>query len=403
MTPHLMGRKATIFCILLTLPGLAAAQDLPGQITGAMDGLAAGFPAGEAAALAGLRGNLPAGVNGDTLGQMLYARRHFGHAAWFFGDQAVADPTDPVSLNNFAALLAETWADDPAKAPDDWLAAARAAAEAAVALNPGNAAFQNTLGNVARDMGDSDVAVAAGEAATAAAPDIALYWTNLARSYDAAGRADDAGRALAMAQQIDPSGMPLRLALAQLPDVTAPYTAAAARQCNVDFHCQEICPKSIIGGIQSVSCEIEGSSAQMACQEGKPYATSYDCKEDLPEFGILIPGLNAGFSVAVPGFSLHLLVDGQGNVDVRVEGGVSEGPLAAYLRADGHYSPSGGFSADNFGGGVRLSILPGGGNSAAAQMASDLGHPPAHLEVEAMDGKPTKVNVETYNAGVVSF
>jgi len=40
---------------------------------------------------------------------------------------------------------------------------------------------------------------------------------------------------------------------------------------------------------------MENSSAQMACNAGEPYPKNYNGKENLPEYGILIPGLNAGF------------------------------------------------------------------------------------------------------------
>lgn len=100
-----------------------------------------------------------------------------------------------------------------------------------------------------------------------------------------------------------------------------------------------------------MTCEIENASAQMACQEGKPYPTSSDCSEYFPEYGIMIPGLNAGFSISVPGFSAHVKVNGDGRVDIRVEAGPSIGPVTPYVRGDGHWSPSGEASFDNFGGG----------------------------------------------------
>jgi hypothetical protein len=196
--------------------------------------------------------------------------------------------------------------------------------------------------------------------------------------------------------------MALLTAVGNLPASQGSYQSNIGPTCNVNFRCQEICPKSIIGGIQSVTCEIENSSAQMACQEGKPYPTSYDCSEDFPEYGIMIPGLNAGFSIGVPGFSAHVKVNGDGSVDVRVEAGPSIGPVTPYVRGDGHWSPSGGASFDNFGGGVRVNVLPGGGG-AAGDLASGLGHPPAHIELEQVGDGPAQVNLETYNAGVLSF
>lgn len=376
------------------------AQDLPQAIGAALEALGARFEAGEVADFQAALAAAPTGIDGDTFGHLLYARRHFDKAAWFFGTDALADPGDPASLSNMAVLLLETGAAGD-MAPS-WVQAARLAAEAAVAMQPENAAFHNALGNAARAGGDFATAAAAARRATELAPDEPLYWANLARALDAAGDAGGAA-ALARAHALEPNGVPVLLAVRELPDIGSAYRAEIGPSCNVNFRCQEICPRSIIGGLMSVTCEMENASAQMACQEGAPYPTGYDCREEIPEYGILIPGLNAGFSVAVPGFSMHVVVNGEGQVDMRVEAGVSAGPLGGYIRSDGHYSPTNGASFDNLGGGVRLNILPGAGSSAAAQLASDLGHPPAHIEMETLDGGPAKINVETYNAGVISF
>ena len=391
----------SIATVLVLTSHPAHAQTLPQAIGAAVGALGATFAPGEVADFQAALAAAPAGVNGDTFGHLLYARRHFDKAAWFFGTDALADPADATSLNNMAALLLETGAAG-AMAPS-WVQAARVAAEATVAMQPETAAFFNTLAHALRAAGDLSGAVAAAERATELAPDEPLFWANLARALDAAGDTGGAAAALARAHALQPNGVPVLLASRELPDIGAAYRDAIGPSCNVNFRCQEICPRSIIGGLMSVSCEIENSSAQMACQAGEPYATAYNCREELPEYGILIPGLNSGFSLAVPGFSVHVVVDGEGNMDVRVEAGVSAGPLGGYVRGDGHFSPSGGASFDNIGGGVRVNILPGAGSSPAAQLASDLGHPPAHIELETLDGGPAKINVETYNAGVISF
>jgi len=394
----------SIVSVLVLTSHPAHAQTLPQAIGAAVDSLGATFEAGDVADFQAALAAAPAGVSGDTFGHLLYARRHFDKAAWFFGTDALADPGDAASLSNMAALLLETGAAGT-MAPS-WVQAARAAAEAAVAIQPDGAAFHNTLAHALSAAGDLAGAVAAARRATELAPEEPLYWANLARALDALDASGDAGgaaAALARAHALQPNGVPVLLASRELPAIGAAYREAIGPSCNVNFRCQEICPRSIIGGLMSVSCEIENASAQMACQAGEPYATGYDCREEIPEYGILIPGLNAGFSLAVPGFSVHVVVDGEGNMDVRVEAGVSAGPLAGYVRGDGHFSPSGGASFDNLGGGVRVNILPGAGSSPAAQLASDLGHPPAHIELETLDGGPAKVNVESYNAGVISF
>ncbi len=371
-----------------------------GALAEALDILGATFADGEVDAFRGMLADLPEGVTADTIGQMMYLRRHWDKAAWFFGADALADPSDPASLNNYSAMLAEVYAAAPDSLPDTLLRAAYDASRMAVEIAPDNAAMWNNLGNAARALGLADEAAAAARRATELAPDESLYWANLARALEAAGDGAGAAAALAQARTLEPNGMAFLSAAAALPSGGAGYSEALQRACQVDFRCQQICPGSIIGGIQSVSCEIENANAQQACMEGGPYATEYDCREELPEYGILIPGLNSGFSICAPGFCAHAVVDGEGNVDVRVEAGVSVGPIGGYVRGDGHYSPTNGVSFDNVGGGVRVSLVNG---SQAGSLASGLGHPPAHIEAESLDGDPTQVNVEAYNAGVISY
>ncbi len=392
----------------------AAAQD-PSPPLGALIGetladLETDFPAGDADAFRALVADTGGGIPAPMLGQVLYMRRHFDRAVWFFGTAALDDPTDAPALSNFAAMLAEMHASDPATSPPAWLKTAIRAAEAAVALAPEEAAFHDVLGQAARRLaardGDADLAayaVAALERATALAPGESLYWANLAQARALAGDAAGAAAALARARALDPNGPAVLMAAAALrqdPAVAGTLGDALAGQCDVDFRCQETCPRSIIGQIDLVTCEMENASARSACAAGEPYMTGYDCSESIPEYGILIPGLNSGFSVGVPGFSMHVVVDGEGNLDVRVEVGISAGPMSGYVRTDGHYQPGAGVSFSNVGSGVRVSLI---NNSPAGQLASDLGHPPAHIEAETLDDKPTMLNVELYNAGVISI
>lgn len=390
------------FLVILTSGGLpAAAQGLAETLPATVTAIGERFPAGEADDFAEVLATTPDGVSGDTLGHLLYARRQFDKAAWFFGADAARDPTDPVSLNNFAALMVELHRHDPEAYPADWVEVARMAAQEASAMHPQEAAYRNTLGLAALALGDTTAATKDLLLATALAPGEPLYYTNLARALDAAGIPKAAAGALAKAHALEPNGLPVLTAVAQLPDIAAPYREELAKSCNVNFRCQEICPKSIIGGLMSVTCEMENASAQMACQAGEPYPTTYDCAEDFPDYGIMIPGLNAGFSIGVPGFSAHVKVNGDGSMDVRVEAGPSFGPVTPYLTGDGHFSPTHGASFDNFGGGVRLGLTPG--SSAAGGLASGLGHPPAHIEMEQKGDGPATIGLETYNAGLLSF
>lgn len=382
-------------------PSMPAPAPMAPGLGGVLDMLTARFEPGD-------REDFAAALAGDpqaaaSLGHLLYARRQIERAAWFFGQAALAEPGNAAVRNNLAALLTEMAVTDPATHAA-LLPAALGLAREAVALDPSLAAAQNTLGNAARASGQGAEAVAAGERAVALSPDEPLYWTNLARSRAAAGDTAGAALALARAHALDPNGPAVRYAVAALPGITTPFRQQIAPQCGVDFGCARICPGGITGGIMRVTCEMENGSAQLACQEGRPYPTSYNCQEEFPEYGILIPGLNSGFSVSLPGFSAHVLVDGDGQVRVRVEGGITAGRVGLYVGADGRWSPSSGASFDEFRGGVRLNILPGrvGGGSPVDDAAGRWGHPPAHLEIEGNSSGETTVGVESYNAGLIS-
>ncbi len=374
------------------------------SIEAAIDSLGASFEPGEVDEFTEVLATAPEGVTGDTFGHLLYTRRHFDRAAWFFGTDALREPEDPTSLNNMAAMLYETYMNDPDAADPAWLAAAHEAARRATELAPDSAAAHNTLGNIARALGNGDEAVAAGERATELAPEEALYWTNLARSREAAGDPDGAAAALARAHQLAPNEAAVRFTTRALPAISGPYGQQLQNQCNVDFQCEQICPGGIVGGLMRVTCEMESASAQLSCQEGEPYATSYNCQEEFPEYGILIPGLNSGFSIMAPGFTAHVLVDGDGTVRVRVEVGVNRGRIGAYVGADGSYSPTNGASFDEFRGGVRVNILPSsfGGGSEADTMLNAHGQGPATIELEGGSSGEGHVDVETYNIGWIS-
>lgn len=386
---------------LAILPAAGLAKDLAAELDESVAMLGATFPEGDVSAFNATLEEAPDGVNGNTIGLLLYSRGQFGRAAWFYGKQALANPEDAAALNNYAGLIAELHAQNPDSFPAGLLTGARLAAEKARDLAPDTAAMHNTLGNVALAQSDHPAAIAAATRATELAGDEPLYWTNIARALYAAGQPDEAAEALLRAHELAPNDMALLNAVSDLGDSQEIYREELARTCNVDFHCQEICPKSIIGGIQSVTCEMENASAQMACQAGEPYPVAYDCSEDFPEYGIYIPGLNAGFSVSVPGFSAHVRVNGDGSVETRVEAGINRGPLSVYLRQDASYGPKKGLSFGESAAGWRINLGPN--KSAANKIASDLGHPPFHIEGEKVSDQPAQTSAEAFNRALVSF
>lgn len=399
MSWTILGRALIAGGMLLAISGGVQAQPAGPVLTEVAAQLAERFPDEEARALAAALDSLPEGVTAATLGQLFYARRQFDRSAWLYAMRSLQAPENAAALSNFAGLLLEVHGDDP-QAPGEWPEVARDAARRATELAPDAAPAFDALGLAELRLGHAEAAAAAFRRATELAPDESLYWANLARALEASGDSAAAAAALARAHELGPNGPALLEALSELPELSADYRDALAPQCNIDFKCQEICPHSIIGGLMSVTCEIDNASAVQACRDGQPHSTSYQCAEELPEYGILIPGLNAGFSVAVPGFSAHVLVDGQGNVDVRVEVGAGLGPIKGYLRGDGHFTPSGGASFTNLGGGARISLF---GSSPAGQVASGLDQPPAHIEIETKGGEPLGIDIESYNVALISF
>ncbi|MBY6200464.1 tetratricopeptide repeat protein [Maritalea mobilis] len=394
----------TVFAIIaaISIPQpLHAQTSFETVIDQALESLGETFEPGEVEAFAAfLASDAPDAMTGDTIGHLLFMRRHFDRAAWFFGTDARAAP-DAASLSNFAATLAVTADDLGESAPAEWMRAAELAAKAAAALAPDDAAVQNNLGTVARLAGDPETAAAAARLATELDPNMPLFWSNLARALTALGDFEGAAQALDRARQLEPNGPAHLLTARALPQVAPSYSDILQNSCDVNFRCQEICPRSIIGGINSVTCEMEQMSATMACREGQPYPTSFDCSEDLPEYGILIPGLNSGFSILFPGVTIHVLVQGDGSVDVRVEGGVNIGPLNLYLRGDGHYSPPGGVAVDNVGGGASINLLPA---SEANRLVSERANmPPFALELEGIIGQSVDLDGELYGMPVIMF
>lgn len=366
---------------------VAAQPDLMDRIATAQTQLEAGFAAGEGDAFRTMLAADPDPNQAMVVGQLLYMRRHFARAAWFFAEAARANPDNASALNNFGVLLDETRAADPAAQPATWVQLGVDAVARANALRPGDAAIENNfargqynLSQVDADAADLDAAEAALAHATAAEDDNVVFLANQALVLDALGDADGAARALTRAHEFSPTHPSLRIAETQVsPATTGAYAGASRNYCAVDYQCAQRCPPSIIGQINRVTCEMEQSSAQMSCSAGEPFARNFNCAEQIPEFGILIPGLNAGFSVASPWGSFAAVVDGQGNVQWRIEAGPNLGAINPYIRVDGGYQPSGGWSVSDTRAGVKVNLVNG---NPAGQAAGEYGFQPIYVQAE---------------------
>jgi len=389
------------------VPDVSDDASLMERIAAAQAQLEAGFEAGEGDAF---RDMLAADPNPDqamVLGQLLYMRRHFAHAAWFFAEAARNNPDNASALNNFGALLGETYANDPDAHPASWVRVGLDAVARANELRPGDPGIENNLGRGTFDLwredadgADLDGAAAALTHATGEEDNNLVFLANQARILDAQGDATGAARALNRAHELDPTHPSLRIAETQVsPATTGAYAGAARNYCSIDYQCAQLCPPSIIGQINRVTCEMENSSANMACSAGEPYARAFNCAEQIPEFGILIPGLNAGFTVASPWGSFAAVVDGQGNVQWRIEAGPNLGPINPYIRVDGGYQPSGGWSVSDTRAGVKVNLVHG---NPVGQAAGDYGYQPLYVQAEGSTANQSaEVTAGVYGNGTI--
>lgn len=395
---------AVAFGVMVLFSTSAQSQSAEDSVSAAMVAIQKNMPEGEPLEFAKFL--VDEQISPLVIGQALYARRQFDKAAWFFGADAILNGESADNLRRMSAMLVELHADDSLLYPDVVLLLAQRIAQQAVSLRAGDAAtldnFAVASSLLAALPGQSprllEDAIAAAERATSLAPEETLYWLNLARVYHQAGNEEGEKRALEKARNAKDGREAYEYGIIEFGLPPAEETASEPEQCNVDFRCEAICPKSIIGQINLISCEQENDTQQELCKAGEPYATSYNCDEAVPEYGILIPILNSGGSLCVPGFCMNILVKPDGTVDVRTEAGISLGPVTKYVGVDGHYNPSRGYSFDRYTSGTRLGLIS---RSPAGSLTSAYGHTPLQVESETVDGQTTN-GIEVFNKSVTN-
>jgi tetratricopeptide (TPR) repeat protein len=260
-----------------------------------------------------------------ALGTIALLGQHLEPATWIFGRGVLAEPDNADYLNNFAVglhekALLETPADRAL------LDVAVASLEKATALQPGNAVFQSNLGFARLDAwrGTQDAATLQAAVDTLG-KSIALdatspaAWAHLGEARAAQSDFAAALEALAKARALEAFNGALLGAYARLPPEMNAELRKHAAGCAIDYGCKAQCPRSIIGQVNFVTCEVAQSSAQGACEAGRPYPETFDCSEQLPEVGILIPGLNSGFSLITPWGRVDVLVDGRGTIEYKAK------------------------------------------------------------------------------------
>jgi hypothetical protein len=275
-----------------------------------------------------------------------------------------------------------------------------------VVLKGDRATYHSNLGvtllEIWRSTGDAatlEAAVAALKKAAAIDPKSATAWAHLAEALAAQGDMTGAAAALEKSRALGPYNGALLSARTRMPQAVNDAYNKQGKSCKVNFDCKGKCPKSIIGQVTLVTCEIEQTNAQSACEAGKPYPPEFDCSEQIPKFGILIPGLNSGLSFITPWGRLDAVVDGRGNVDFKFKPGTSVGGVGVSLETRGSWSPNSGFSSVEVKPGVSYNLLGGD----AAKMCGDVKMGPASIsgDVSLSSGKPT-VSVKAYGGTVLS-
>ena len=381
-----------------------ASGELATQIQSAMEQMEASFPAGEGDSFRGILAQHPDAEGGAFFGHTLFMRRQFDRAAWFFAADALARGDSAAALSNFSSALEETVV--AGAAPQSLLQTVVMAARQANTLSPNDAIMQNNLGRSLLSLwrtdpsaADLDEAVALLEAANLVDPDNLVILANLAAALDAAGQAQRAAETLARAHELRANHPSLQIARDNASSQTSQaYQGAARNYCSVDFRCGEVCPPSIIGTINRVTCEMENSSAQMACQAGEPYPQTFDCAEEVPEFGVQLPGLSSGFTMSSPWGSVSATVDREGNVNWRIEGGPNFGAINPYLRADGRFDPDSGWSISGFRGGVKYNLVH---RNPAGDLAGRWGYQPAYVQAESSSGQNPQLSGGAYGNATI--
>jgi tetratricopeptide (TPR) repeat protein len=307
----------------------------------------------------------------EGLAMAMLLNRYLDESMYLYALAAERDPGNAALMTSLGALALEMQAAGRPVASLDPEAVV-GLQRAALALEPGDPSIKHNLAMALRRVGDDEgngEALSLLREALKADPGNGLFAAHLAAALMDAGLEDEAREVLNRGFVADPGSVAVSM-------VNADHFEGAgikppAGMCSIDFRCDEICPGGIIGRINYVTCEIENSSAVSACEAGQPFPVAFSCEAQMPRFGILIPGLDPGFSILTPWGSIDVLQQGDGRIDykVRIGGPALAGPLKSYVEARGSYQPSSGETRIQGSGGVSLG-LPATGNAAADQVNS---------------------------------
>lgn len=265
-------------------------------------------------------------------------------AAWFYANDLESHPGDPNTMNQLGMLLHELY----------YVKGDRALLDEAITMLEESADGERTRPEPANNLAyalleryeldgdeeDLQTAIDMLMFALDLAPEEAIYHARLAQVRLAMGDDESAMMSLVAAQRRDPINVVAFDVGAQAAESEA-YAGIDRSYCEKIDYCSD-CPKTIIGQINFVTCKMFEADAIAACHAGLPYAPSYDCSEEVPTFGLFIPGLNSGFSFLMPFGSLDMSIDGDGNVKWQVQFKRSGGRVEPSFNIKGTWDPKSG-------------------------------------------------------------
>ncbi|MFN4140951.1 tetratricopeptide repeat protein [Aestuariivirga sp.] len=303
----------------------------------------------------------------EALAHGLTLSRHFSMAAWLYASSIERDPTSAASWSSLGVLLAEGASLERGAKPDEQLLESIVELQReARRLNPSSPPIANNLGGALTALGrhrEDRAKIEEGAfliyEATQGNPRSSIYYVRLAEALKLIGETSAAQKFLEAAFQLNsahPTLVTSRASGGLLSDL--PLVISEPALCEVNFDCDNKCPKSIIGQIDLVTCKMSEASAQSGCREGKAFPRFFDCSAKIPKFGILIPGLDPGLSILTPWGSLDFVVQGDGRVDFKVKiNGEGVDPVQPSFQTQGSWQPSRGTVALDHEAGVQVNLF----------------------------------------------
>ena len=293
----------------------------------------------------------------ESLGHAFALRGKFEEATWLYASAVEANPQSAPALTSLGVMLSQGVVPGKGKPLSqqerqqivDLQKEARGVDQQSPAIANNLGTSMAALGKMTADRAMTEEGAMLILSAVQASPRNVLYYVRLAEALRAIGEESAAKKFLEAAYMLNSGHPSLRFARGPGGALEGlPFAASDPKMCEVNYGCEQKCPKSIIGQIDFVTCKIAESSAQSSCQAGEPFARFFDCAAKLPKFGILIPGLDPGLSIVTPWGSLDFVVQGDGTVDFKAKINVAQvGGVQGGLEARGSWDPNHGAIAVN--------------------------------------------------------